>query len=91
MDISSDIAGRDVHENVSSEHPIFIPDHGRAGHLVDCGNLRQWNLRPTRSGYQDLVDPVQIVTQLPRVADVDWVSCPTLDCRRDIFSLRSPT
>ena len=75
-----------VHIDVSRQHPVLVPNHGRPTQQLKRRKLRQRHLRAGRRIDQDPCQLLRIVPQLTQIAHIDRIALASLNGGGDILA-----
>src|SRR5579875_884746 len=76
----------EIDVDIPGQRAVFIPNHGGAMREGDLRYLPQRNLCPGWSADQHATHLLNIVAEIPLVADVDGITFAALDILGDILS-----
>src|ERR1700756_1239199 len=85
-DKSAVIRVLEVDVNVASQSPVFVSNHGRSTAKGDTSYLSQRNLRPRWRADQHPAHLLDVVAEVPLVANIDGITFTALDVLRNVFT-----
>src|SRR2546430_11904292 len=84
--VASDVARRNIDKDKSDELAILASDRGRTRFVLDVGQHRDGDLRPSWRGNEHPFERVEVFTKIARVACVHRISLAAFDCGRDVLA-----
>jgi hypothetical protein len=79
VDVGSEVATRDVDEDVANERPVLVSDRRWRGREAKVRELRERDLCALARRDQDPLEALERASAVTEVADVDALALPAFD------------